>query len=78
MLYSRMDNELDNERSNGRMIGWIILLICSSMGFYFATRDLFHIDDKTITLYLIQIYYIFTSYFSIAISFAGIYVELRG
>ena len=78
MVYSRMDIKLDNERSDGRMIGWIIFLICSSMGFYFAIRDLFHIDDKTITLYLIQIYYIFTSYFSIAISLAGIYVELGG
>lgn len=60
------------------MIGWIILLICSSMGFYFAIRNLAQIDDKTIKIYLIQLFYIFSSYWAIAISLAGIYVEFGG
>ena len=60
------------------MIGWIIFLICSSMGFYFAMRDFIRVDGKIITLFLIQLYYMFTSYWGIAISLAGIYVELGG
>lgn len=78
MFYSRMDIKLGNERSDGRMIGWIILLICSSMGFYFAIRELIQIDDKTIKIYLIQLFYIFSSYWAIAISMAEIHVELGG
>lgn len=58
------------------MIGWIIFLICSSMGFYFAMRDFIRVDGKTITLFLIQLYYMLTSFWSIAISLAGIYTLL--
>lgn len=60
------------------MIDWIMLLICSSVAFYFTIKDSIEIKDETIKIYLLQLCYFIISFFSLVISISGIYVELGG
>lgn len=49
-----------------------LVLIFSILGFYHAVRNAVDVVGKTITIYLIQFYYIFTSYFSMGFSLMAI------
>lgn len=60
------------------MIDWIMLLICSSVGFYFAIKDSNEIKEDAIKFYLLQMCYFILSLFGLLVSISGIYVELGG
>lgn len=54
------------------LILYFIVFIFSILGFYHAVRNAVDVVGKTITIYLIQFYYIFTSYFSMGFSLIAI------
>ena len=59
------------------LIWWLLFSIISILGFYYAIKNFVEVDDKTIRIYLVQFYYIFTSYFSMAISFTVIFEIIK-
>ena len=54
------------------LILWFLFLIISILGFYNAIKNSVDVVGKTITIYLVQFYYIFTSYVSMALSLIAI------